>query len=99
MRVAGADGIGLLATELLFLGHEQDLTVEEQHYLAYRAIASAVGEAPVTLRTLDIGGDKDVPSLGLPRENNAFLGVRGLRLSLRRPDPFLPSSDTLQVMG
>ncbi|MEU0390503.1 putative PEP-binding protein [Streptomyces chartreusis] len=90
MRAAGAQGIGLLATELLFLGREQHLADEEQHYQAYRAIAHAVGEAPVTLRTLDIGGDKEMPSLGLPREDNPFLGVRGLRLSLRRPDLFLP---------
>ncbi|MFH9351292.1 putative PEP-binding protein [Kitasatospora sp. NPDC017646] len=87
---AGADGLGLLATELLFLGREQDLADEERHYTAYREIARAVGGAPVTLRTLDIGGDKDMPALGLPRENNPFLGVRGLRLSLRRPDLFLP---------
>ncbi|MER7750814.1 putative PEP-binding protein [Kitasatospora sp. NPDC097643] len=87
---AGADGLGLLATELLFLGREQDLTDEEQHYRAYREIARAVDSAPVTLRTLDIGGDKDMPALGLPREDNPFLGVRGLRLSLRRPDLFLP---------
>ncbi|MBV6695703.1 phosphoenolpyruvate--protein phosphotransferase [Kitasatospora aureofaciens] len=90
VRAAGADGLGLLATELLFLGREQDLTDEEQHYAAYREIARAVGGAPVTLRTLDIGGDKDMPALGLPSEDNPFLGVRGLRLSLRRPDLFLP---------
>ncbi|MEV8457870.1 putative PEP-binding protein [Streptomyces sp. NPDC052095] len=90
LHEAGAHGIGLLATELLFLGQEQNLTEEEQHYRAYRAIARAVGDAPVTLRTLDIGGDKDMPGLHLPREDNPFLGVRGVRLSLRRPDLFLP---------
>ncbi|MCX5009146.1 PEP-utilizing enzyme [Streptomyces sp. NBC_00638] len=90
VKAAGAHGIGLLATELLFLGQEQKLTDEEQHYQIYRAIARAVGEAPVTLRTLDIGGDKDMPGLNLPREDNPFLGVRGLRLSLRRRDLFLP---------
>ncbi|GAA3380915.1 hypothetical protein GCM10020367_70730 [Streptomyces sannanensis] len=90
LRAAGAHGIGLLATELLFLGHEQDLTDENQHYRAYREIARAVEDAPVTLRTLDIGGDKDMPALNLPREANPFLGMRGLRLSLRRPDLFLP---------
>ncbi len=89
VHAAGAQGVGLLATELLFLGREHDLTEEEQHYQAYRAIARAA-HGPVTLRTLDIGGDKDVPSLNLPREDNPFLGVRGLRLSLRRPDLFLP---------
>ncbi|MFD3827133.1 putative PEP-binding protein [Streptomyces sp. NPDC058625] len=90
LHAAGARGIGLLATELLFLDQEQNITDEEQHYQAYRAIARAVGDAPVTLRTLDIGGDKDMPGLNLPREDNPFLGVRGVRLSLRRPDLFLP---------
>jgi phosphocarrier protein FPr len=90
MRAAGAEGIGLLATELAFLGREQHLANEDEHYQAYRAITRAVGEAPVTLRTLDIGGDKEMPALGLPEEDNPFLGVRGLRLSLRRPDLFLP---------
>jgi phosphocarrier protein FPr len=90
LAAAGAYGIGLLATELLFLGREEDLTDEEQHYQAYRSVAEAAGDAPVTVRTLDIGGDKPVPSLGLREEDNAFLGVRGVRLSLRRPDLFLP---------
>ncbi|WP_128381298.1 putative PEP-binding protein [Streptomyces cavernae] len=90
LRAAGAHGIGLLATEMLFLGREQDLTDEEAHYRAYREIARAVGDAPVTLRTLDIGGDKNMPALDLPREDNPFLGVRGLRLSLRRQDLLLP---------
>ncbi|MDQ1052007.1 putative PEP-binding protein [Streptomyces sp. V4I2] len=90
LRAAGAHGIGLFATELLFLGREQDVADEEQHYRAYRAIARAVPDAPVTLRMLDIGGDKDMPALNLPREDNSFLGMRGLRLSLRRPDLFLP---------
>ncbi|GGU44765.1 putative PEP-binding protein [Streptomyces violascens] len=90
LHAAGAHGIGLLATELLFLGEEQKLTDEEQHYQTYRTIARAVGDAPVTLRTLDIGGDKDMPELRLPREDNPFLGVRGIRLSLRRRDLFLP---------
>ena len=89
VQAAGAQGIGLLASELLFLGREHDLTDEEQHYQAYRSIARAT-QGPVTLRTLDIGGDKDVPLLNLPREDNPFLGVRGLRLSLRRQDLFLP---------
>ncbi|MEW2472025.1 putative PEP-binding protein [Streptomyces sp. NPDC046994] len=90
LQEAGANDIGLLATELLFLGQEQNLTDEEQHYKIYRAIARAVGDATVTLRTLDIGGDKDMPGMNLPREDNSFLGVRGLRLSLRRRDLFLP---------
>jgi len=90
LREAGADGLGLLATELLFLGREQDLLDEEAHYRAYREIARDVEGATVTLRTLDIGGDKDIPALGLPHEDNPFLGVRGLRLGLRRPDLLQP---------
>ncbi|MFJ4700596.1 putative PEP-binding protein [Streptomyces sp. NPDC088768] len=90
LRKAGAAGLGLLATELLFLGREHDLTDEDAHYTLYRTIAHAIGTAPITLRTLDIGGDKAVPALNLPHEDNSFLGVRGLRLSLRRPDLFVP---------
>ncbi|HEY8986635.1 MAG TPA: putative PEP-binding protein [Streptomyces sp.] len=90
VRAAGADGIGLLATEMLFLGRAGDLADEEQHYRAYQSVARAADGDAVTLRTLDIGGDKAVPALGLPHEDNSFLGVRGLRLSLRRPDLFRP---------
>jgi phosphoenolpyruvate-protein phosphotransferase/dihydroxyacetone kinase phosphotransfer subunit len=82
---AGADGIGLLRTEFLFLGRERAPTEEEQ-LEAYGAVARAAGGKPVLLRTLDAGGDKPLPFLELPREDNPFLGVRGLRLGLAEPD-------------
>lgn len=86
---SAASGIGLLATELLFLGCEHEITDEDAHYQAYRSLAEAAGDAEITVRTLDIGGDKPVPALNLPHEDNSFLGVRGLRLALRRPADLL----------
>jgi phosphoenolpyruvate-protein phosphotransferase/dihydroxyacetone kinase phosphotransfer subunit len=82
---AGAEGIGLLRTEFLFLGREQMPTEEEQES-AYRSMAQALGGRPMILRTLDVGGDKPLPYLTMPHEANPFLGVRGLRLGLARPD-------------
>jgi len=86
---AGAEGIGLLRTEFLFLGRE-DLPSEEEQYRAYRAIAERMAGRSVVLRTLDIGGDKDLPTLHLPAEPNPFLGLRAIRLCLTRPDLFRP---------
>ncbi|HEX6042661.1 phosphoenolpyruvate--protein phosphotransferase [Longimicrobium sp.] len=86
---AGAEGVGLMRSEFLFLGRETAPTEEEQ-FDAYAAMARALGGLPLILRTLDIGGDKVVPYLSLPREENPFLGVRGIRLCLRKPELFLP---------
>ncbi|MGW0898245.1 putative PEP-binding protein [Streptomyces goshikiensis] len=86
---SAASGIGLLATELLFLGREGEITDEEAHFRAYCDLARAVGDAEITVRTLDIGGDKPMPALNLPQEDNSFLGVRGLRLALARPEDLL----------
>jgi len=84
---AGAEGVGLLRTEFLFLGRETAPTEEEQ-FLAYTTMIGALNGLPIIIRTLDIGGDKIVPYLGLAHEENPFLGVRGIRLCLRRPDVF-----------
>ncbi len=84
---AGAEGVGLLRTEFLFLDRTEAPTEDEQFAL-YRDIARALGGAPVIIRTLDVGGDKPLPYLPLRHEDNPFLGVRGLRLSLARPDLF-----------
>ena len=86
---AGAEGIGLLRTEFLYLERATAPTEEEQ-YSAYRAIFDAFGDRLVVLRTLDAGGDKALPYLRLPPEPNPFLGLRGLRLCLRRPELFRP---------
>jgi phosphoenolpyruvate-protein phosphotransferase len=81
-RLAGADGIGLVRTELLFLGRHVPPTVAEQR-AAYRAIVAAMGGRPVVFRTLDVGGDK--PAEWQPaNDTNPALGVRGLRLGLRQ---------------
>ena len=81
------DGIGLVRTEFLF--HDrQRLPDEEQQYAVYRRIAEWAQGRPVTIRTLDAGGDKPIPGLTPTEESNPFLGVRGLRLSLARPDVF-----------
>jgi len=81
------DGIGLVRTELWF--HDRaGLPDEEAQYGAYRRIVEWARGRPVTVRTLDAGGDKPIPGLTLPRESNPFLGVRGLRLSFAAPDVF-----------
>ncbi|HYK83794.1 MAG TPA: phosphoenolpyruvate--protein phosphotransferase [Ktedonobacteraceae bacterium] len=86
---AGAEGVGLIRTEFLFLARDSAPTEEEQ-FEAYKAMAQAMGGRPLIIRTLDIGGDKEVPYLHLPKEDNSFLGVRGIRLCLIRPDLFIP---------
>ncbi|MFI1649313.1 putative PEP-binding protein [Streptomyces avidinii] len=86
----GASGVGLLATELFFLGKEKEFLEEEKQYSLYMEVAVALKGNPIVLRTLDIGGDKEIASLGIEPEDNSFLGVRGIRLTLRRSDLFVP---------
>src|SRR6516162_6632651 len=83
-----ADGIGLMRTEFL-LGEQAGLPDEESQYLAYDAVLRWAGKRPVTIRTFDAGGDKPVPGFTEDGEANPFLGVRGLRLCLARPDIFM----------
>ncbi len=85
----GAEGVGLMRTEFLFLESGKTPTEDEQ-YEVYRDMAKALNGEPLTIRTLDIGGDKQVPHLDLPKEDNSFLGIRGIRLCFARPDLFLP---------
>jgi phosphoenolpyruvate-protein phosphotransferase (PTS system enzyme I) len=83
----GADGIGLYRTEFLFLSRDEVPTEEEQT-TAYSAVAEAIREQPVVMRTIDLGADK-MPSLPFPEdEANPFLGLRSIRLALRNPDLF-----------
>lgn len=82
---AGADGVGLLRTEFLYLNRTTPPSEEEQEE-TYRQIAEALGGRPLVLRTLDVGGDKPLPFLPRPPEQNPFLGVRGLRLGLAEPE-------------
>ena len=86
---SGAEGVGLLRTEFLFV-ERTTIPDEEEQYAAYRAIADVLGSRPLIIRTLDIGGDKPLPYLPLPPEANPFLGVRAIRLSLDHPDLFQP---------
>jgi len=81
------DGVGLVRTEFLFHA-SGGLPDEETQYAFYRRIVEWAGGKPVTLRTLDAGGDKPIAGLTVDGETNPFLGVRGLRLSLRRPEVF-----------
>jgi len=81
----GAEGCGLLRTEFLFLEREEPPTEEEQ-LQQYQGIAKALEGRPLVIRTLDIGGDKPIPYLPLPAEENPALGLRGVRTSLWRPD-------------
>ncbi|MCX6374378.1 MAG: phosphoenolpyruvate--protein phosphotransferase [Actinobacteria bacterium] len=82
---AGADGVGLLRTEFLFLTADH-LPTEDEQERAYRAVAEALGGRPLTLRTLDVGADKPLPYLPLEREPNPNLGLRGIRLGLSHPE-------------
>ena len=83
----GAEGIGLLRTEFLFLGRTQAPDEDEQ-LAAYRTILEQMQDRPVTVRTLDAGGDKPIPYLDLGQEANPFLGVRAIRLCLQEPGLF-----------
>lgn len=83
----GAEGVGLLRTEFLYLNRE-DLPSEEEQYTAYRAIADIMEQRPLIIRTLDIGGDKQLPCLEIGEELNPFLGYRAIRLCLERVDLF-----------
>ncbi len=82
---SGAEGVGLLRTEFLFLERTEAPTEDEQ-FAIYRDIALALDGRPVIVRTLDIGGDKPLPYLDLPAEENPFLGERGIRLCLAHPE-------------
>ncbi len=85
---AGAEGVGLLRSEFLFDDREQAPDEDEQA-AAYAAVAAALGpQRPLVIRTLDVGGDKPLPYLPLPREDNPFLGLRGVRVSLAHPELF-----------
>jgi phosphoenolpyruvate-protein phosphotransferase (PTS system enzyme I) len=85
----GAEGVGLFRTEFLFMERD-DLPSEDEQYEAYGAVAKAFGEKPVIIRTLDVGGDKDLPGVDQSHEENPFLGWRGIRMSLDTPGLFKP---------
>ncbi|MBE6095418.1 MAG: phosphoenolpyruvate--protein phosphotransferase [Schwartzia succinivorans] len=80
----GAEGVGLFRSEFLYLGRNE-LPSEDEQAEVYRRAAKACGGQPCVIRTLDAGGDKDIPALALPKEVNPFLGFRAIRISLSRP--------------
>jgi phosphotransferase system enzyme I (PtsI) len=83
----GADEIGLFRTEFVFLERRELPNIEEQ-FLIYRAVAECMRQKPVIIRTLDVGGDKKIPGVVLEKEDNPFLGVRGIRLCLANMEIF-----------
>ncbi len=83
----GGEGIGLYRTEFLYMGRDSFPTEEEQ-FEAYKKVLEGMNDKPVVVRTLDIGGDKELPYLNLPKEMNPFLGFRAIRLCLEMQDMF-----------
>ncbi|CUX96240.1 Phosphoenolpyruvate-protein phosphotransferase [Candidatus Gullanella endobia] len=81
----GAEGIGLYRTEFLFMDRDS-LPSEEEQFQAYKAVAESISTGSIIVRTMDIGGDKDLPYMNLPREDNPFLGWRAIRISLDRKE-------------
>ena len=88
-QVAACDGegVGLFRTEFLFMG-ASDLPSEEEQFQAYKAAAETMEGREVIIRTLDVGGDKDIPYLGLEKEDNPFLGFRAVRYCLQNKDSY-----------
>lgn len=85
----GAEGVGLFRTEFLFMQRDE-LPSEDEQYEAYSTVAHAFGDRPVIVRTLDVGGDKNLPGIDQIQEDNPFLGWRGIRMSLDTPRLFKP---------
>ncbi len=84
---SGAEGVGLFRTEFLYLDR-QTAPDEQEQFQVYRAVMEAMGDLPVVVRTMDVGGDKELPYLDLGKEANPFLGYRAIRISLDQPDIF-----------
>jgi phosphotransferase system enzyme I (PtsI) len=87
VRSQGADGIGLYRTEYFFM-NRSDLPTEEEQFEAYRRVAYEMGDKPVTIRTVDFGGDKFISSVQIPKDMYPFLGWRAIKFCLARPDIF-----------
>ena len=83
----GAEGVGLYRTEFLYMD-SHDMPTEEDQFEAYKAVLEGMNGKPVVVRTMDIGGDKELPYLPLPHEMNPFLGYRAMRISLNEPEMF-----------
>ena len=81
----GAEGVGLYRTEFLFMDRDA-LPTEEEQFAAYKAVAEACGSQAVIVRTMDIGGDKELPCMNFPKEENPFLGWRAVRIAMDRKE-------------
>ncbi|MCI8409656.1 MAG: phosphoenolpyruvate--protein phosphotransferase [Lachnospiraceae bacterium] len=84
---ASGEGVGLFRTEFLFMDRDT-LPTEEEQFQAYKEVAEKLSGKPVIIRTLDVGGDKEIPYLHLPKEDNPFLGYRAIRVCLDRKDMY-----------
>lgn len=85
----GGEGIGLFRTEFLYMNRDR-LPTEEEQFEVYKKAAEEMGDQPLVIRTLDVGGDKELPYLDFPEEMNPFLGYRAIRVCLERDDIFEP---------
>ncbi|MFD2045054.1 phosphoenolpyruvate--protein phosphotransferase [Ornithinibacillus salinisoli] len=85
----GGEGVGLYRTEFLYMG-KSELPSEDEQYKAYKSVLEQMGDKPVVVRTLDVGGDKELPYLDLPKELNPFLGFRAIRFCLENEHVFRP---------
>ena len=85
----GADGVGLFRSEFLFMDRDA-LPTEDEQFEAYRTAAQTMAGKPLIIRTLDVGGDKKLPTFELPHEDNPFLGFRAIRMTLSHPEIFRP---------
>ncbi len=98
IKTYGAEGVGLFRSEFLFMGHK-DIPDEEEQFRAYRGAVEKCQGRPCIIRTMDIGGDKPLPYLHVPPENNPFLGWRAVRISLQRRDIFMPQLKAILRAG
>lgn len=94
----GAEGVGLFRSEFVFMGR-QDIPNEEDQFKAYKEAVEKCNGHLCVIRTMDIGGDKPLPYLNIPHEDNPFLGYRAVRISLQRRDLFLPQLKAILRAG
>lgn len=94
----GCEGVGLFRSEFLFMGRK-DIPGEEEQYKAYKEAIERCGGHMCVIRTMDIGGDKPLKYLEIPKEDNPFLGWRAIRISLERPDLFMPQLKAILRAG
>lgn len=94
----GGEGVGLFRSEFLYMDRDE-LPTEEEQFKVYKEVAEKMGDRPVVIRTLDVGGDKELPYLDFPEEMNPFLGYRAIRVCLERDDIFKPQLRALLRAG